>query len=261
MTDDELIAGCDRNYFEAWRLLASASDQGIVEEENGVLIAAPGGTIVWLNIVFVTQPLGKPRAQLERAFDRLDERGMPFLLRIREGLDGASERAAVESLGLRYTDSIPGMALAPMPAQAATPPEGLDIRPVRDAATFGAFSDIIASTFDIDPSVCREVLTPKLVELVNAHWYLGYADGKPVAGSALITTDGVAGVHYVGTLASYRRRGFGEAMTRHAVDEGAKAGCRSSTLQASEMGQPIYERMGFRVVTSYKTFVRPEWTG
>jgi ribosomal protein S18 acetylase RimI-like enzyme len=82
-----------------------------------------------------------------------------------------------------------------------------------------------------------------------------------VASSALIVIDGVAGVHYVGTLASHRRRGFGEAMTRHAVDEGAQAGCRSATLQASEMGQPIYERMGFRVVTQYKTFVRPEWIG
>ena len=260
MSDEELIAGCDHNYFEAWRLLAGASNDGIVQEADGVLVAAPGGTIVWLNIVFVTRPLPDPPAQLARAFARLDERGMPFLLRIREGLDEASERAA-EAQGLRYTDSIPGMALAPMPPPAAQPPDGLMIRPVTDAATFDPLVNIVASTFDIDPGACRQVLTPRLVELPNAHWYLGYVDGTPVASSALITTGDVAGVHYVGTLESHRRRGFGEAMTRHAVDEGARAGCRSSTLQASAMGQPVYERMGFRVVTSYKTFARPEWVG
>ena len=260
MTDDELIAAYDHNYFAAWRLLAGASEGGILEEEDGVLVAAPGGTIVWLNIVFVTQPLADPQGQLARAFARLDERSLPFLLRIREGLDGASEHAA-EALGLRYTDAIPGMALAPLPAAAASPPEGLEVRPVTDAEAFGAFADIIAATFDIERDACRQVLTPRLVEARSAHWYLGYVAGAPVASSALITTDGVAGVHYVGTLASHRRRGFGEAMTRHAIDEGAKAGCRISTLQASEMGQPIYERMGFRTVTRYKTFVRPEWIG
>lgn len=260
MTGEELIAACDRNYFEAWRLLTATAEDGVLEEADGVLVAAPGGTIVWLNIVFVTQPLAQPHAQLARAFARLDERGMPFLLRIRDGLDEASEQAA-EAHGLRYTDAIPGMALAPVPAAAAGPPEGLEIRLVTDAATFGSLADIIAATFDIDPEACRDVLTPRLVEAPNAHWYLGYADGAPVASSALITSGDVAGVHYVGTLASHRRRGFGEAMTRHAVDEGAKAGCRISALQASEMGQPIYERMGFRTVTSYKTFVRPEWIG
>lgn len=260
MTDAELVAGCDANYFEAWRLLAGSSDDRVLEEEDGVLVAAPGGSVVWLNIVFVTQPLRDPQEQLARAFARLDERGMPFLVRIRDGLDDTSERAA-EAHGLRHTDTIPGMALSPLPAQAGQPPDGLEITTITNPAMFAPFVDIVAATFDIDPQACRHVLTPRLVDLPEAQWYLGFADGQPVASSALITTDGVAGVHYVGTLESHRRRGFGEAMTRHAVDAGAKGGCRSSTLQASEMGLPIYQRMGFRVVAGYKTFVRPEWIG
>jgi predicted acetyltransferase len=59
----------------------------------------------------------------------------------------------------------------------------------------------------------------------------------------------------VATRAKFRRRGVGEALTWHAVREGVAAGCRSATLQASEMGRPIYERMGFRLVAPYKTFV------
>jgi len=90
VTDEELIAGCDHNYFEAWRMLAGSLGDGVLEEEDGLLVAAPGGTIVWLNIVFVTRPLRDPDAQLARAFARLDERGMPFLVRIREGMSSCS---------------------------------------------------------------------------------------------------------------------------------------------------------------------------
>lgn len=66
----------------------------------------------------------------------------------------------------------------------------------------------------------------------------------------------IAGVTFVGTRDAYRKRGLGEAITWHAVREGAKAGCTVAALQASEMGRPIYERMGFRTVAGYRTFVR-----
>jgi hypothetical protein len=34
-------------------------------------------------------------------------------------------------------------------------------------------------------------------------------------------------------------------------------GCVMAALQASEMGRPVYERMGFRLVSPYRTFHRP----
>ena len=89
-----------------------------------------------------------------------------------------------------------------------------------------------------------------------AQMYTGFLDGEPVATSALFMSNHVAGVYNVATLNAYRRRGFGEAMTWHAVREGAAAGCGMASLQASEMGRPIYERMGFRLVAGYKTYLR-----
>jgi hypothetical protein len=49
------------------------------------------------------------------------------------------------------------------------------------------------------------------------------------------------------------RRGYGEALTWAATR------CRTdlpSTLQASSMGRPIYERMGFRTVASFTVWER-----
>jgi len=41
------------------------------------------------------------------------------------------------------------------------------------------------------------------------------------------------------------------------VDDGLAAGCDVSVLQASDMGLPIYERLGFRTVVQYDGFVDP----
>jgi hypothetical protein len=39
---------------------------------------------------------------------------------------------------------------------------------------------------------------------------------------------------------------------------GKEQGCTVAILQASEMGEPVYSRMGFRNVAPHKSFQRPE---
>lgn len=58
-------------------------------------------------------------------------------------------------------------------------------------------------------------------------------------------TAGVAGVYAITVHEAAHRRGFGTAMTWAAVAAGARAGVAAVVLQASDMGRPVYERMGF----------------
>jgi predicted N-acetyltransferase YhbS len=62
----------------------------------------------------------------------------------------------------------------------------------------------------------------------------------------------------IAALESHRRRGSGEAMTWAAANAGARAGCTAAVLQASELGAPVYERMGFRTVTQYRAYTRTD---
>jgi len=82
----------------------------------------------------------------------------------------------------------------------------------------------------------------------------GYLDNEPVACSIALRSGSVVGIYAVGTSERARRRGIGTAMTWAAVDEGRHWGCDVAVLQASGMGQPIYQAMGFRVVSSYANF-------
>jgi GNAT superfamily N-acetyltransferase len=81
--------------------------------------------------------------------------------------------------------------------------------------------------------------------------FVGRVDGEPVSCSLLSVTGETAGVYNVATPERFRGRGFGEALTWAAIDEGARRGCAAAILQSSEAGYPIYSRMGFVEIGRY----------
>ena len=253
MIDEELIARADANYYESMRIIAPALGDGEVRERGGLLLAATGLPVAFLNIAFVTRPLRDPEALIRQAVAFFAERKLPYILRARENLDSTAERAAA-ACGLHYSDTVPGMVLHPM-SSTARRSAPLEIRRVEDMEALETYAEVLAGGFDMPPELGRRFVAEQLLGIPDSHLYLGYAEGRPVATSALVMSHRVAGVYNVATLPAYRRRGFGEAMTWYAVEEGAEAGCLMASLQSSEMGYPVYERMGFRRITGYRTYI------
>ena len=84
--------------------------------------------------------------------------------------------------------------------------------------------------------------------------YIGYDQGRPVASSAMVLHSGVAGIYAVATLPEARRKGIGDAMTRIPLLAACQQGYRIGTLQASSMGRPVYQRMGFHDVCAFDLY-------
>ncbi len=257
MTDDEMVARADANYFDSMSTLAHAGDGCEVRDGDGMRLVRSNLPVAWLNIAFITRPLPDPAAQIRHAITYFDAHKLPFIVRVRDGLDAAAERA-IEAQGLHYTDSVPGLVLADIAKNtpAARVPKGLEIHTARDRAAFADHVQMVVAAFDMPASLAEQFLSPRLLDVLDAELYVGYLEGEPVACSALIATQRVAGIYNVGCVPEHRRRGLGEAMTWHAVGRGFEIGCIIASLQASEMGRPIYERMGFRVASQYRTFAR-----
>lgn len=57
---------------------------------------------------------------------------------------------------------------------------------------------------------------------------------------------GVAGIYAVGTSEAARGKGIGTAITAVPLLDARAEGYHVATLQSSEMGFSVYERMGFR---------------
>jgi ribosomal protein S18 acetylase RimI-like enzyme len=121
---------------------------------------------------------------------------------------------------------------------------------VRNAGVQGAFCEISAQCFHVPLTWFREVFdSPAVWDQFAA--YVGYADGRPVATAATVLGAGAVGVYNVATLPEARRRGYGEAVMRHALADARRLhGLQRSVLQSTPAGHRIYERMGYRTVTS-----------
>jgi len=169
--------------------------------------------------------------------------------------------ARLATRGVVFLDDIPGMAmdLANLadPAQ-APPPAELEIQPVLDTHALDGFLGVIGHGFPEDwtDQTATELVAAGTAAVavetgyrepngVPTRW-LGSVGGRPVATARLHTAVGVAGVYTVVTVVDARRRGYGEAMTRHALLAARDAGLRIATLQSSPAGRGVYERIGFR---------------
>ena len=89
-------------------------------------------------------------------------------------------------------------------------------------------------------------------------FFVGYVAGEPACTSALVPTTVVAGIYWVATLERFRGRGYGAALTWRAAWAGRQQGCRVASLQASQLGLPVYARMGFMHDRDYARFDAPK---
>jgi GNAT superfamily N-acetyltransferase len=129
-------------------------------------------------------------------------------------------------------------------------PDDLEIERVRDEKTLTAWKDTLARGFGEGPAEAEWVgeMYRRIGLGDDRPWrhYLGRLHGEPVATSTLFLGAGVAGIYFVFTIEQARRRGVGGALTLAPLREAREMGCRVGVLGSSEMGCPVYRRLGFQ---------------
>jgi ribosomal protein S18 acetylase RimI-like enzyme len=88
------------------------------------------------------------------------------------------------------------------------------------------------------------------------HAYLARDDGAPVSCLGIWDWHGDAHVQMVGTIPAARGRGIATRLMRLALADARDRGCTVSRLQASEMGAPVYRRLGYRDVRPVQMWER-----
>jgi len=187
-------------------------------------------------------------------------RGDRFVVNLRVGTDDRFLEV-IRRLGLIQLSAdpwMPGMALHPVPELDTPYESGHEIRQVADDAGIEDHVLTATSGFEMPEMVVRSIVGPALARHPAVALYVGYTNGAPVSTGLGIRTGRTVGVYNVSTLAPFRKRGYGAAMTARIAADGVAVGCDIAILQASEMGYPVYERMGYRTVVEYMGYVEPE---
>lgn len=224
------------------------------QRRKGYLLFRSGVADAQLNgvVSFDGTRVAEELTEIEQTFS-----GLPWLWWVGPDSDDTTAADLAEH-GYQEVGAMPVMAVALDSVRSDPPPHGLEIRQVGSAAELTAWVHCYTSAFGIQAphediarlEAARSETSDTLVR------YSGYVDGRLVGTAALYQHEEIAGVYVVGTLKEYRGRGIGTALTAAALNAGRERGLRTGSLQASRMGTPVYERMGFEEVARYRLFVK-----
>jgi len=95
--------------------------------------------------------------------------------------------------------------------------------------------------YEIDATVIQGLL-----KNLNASVFAYMVAGK-VAGTAIAYLSGdTLGIHQLGTVPCFRKKGIALALMEHILAQASSQKCHFVSLQASQAGLHMYERLGFQ---------------
>ena len=172
------------------------------------------------------------------------------------GPDSAAvfQPGGLEQYGFKKAFSWPGMVLAIGEMGSDFPVSGnFTIREVDNLNDLKKWSYVInAGMFGHGfegVALFRNLLDKKDVKL-----FLGFHNGLPVSTSLLYMNSGIAGLFLIATLPDFRHRGFGTRMTAAPVKEARKNGYDYTGLFATQTGERIYKKIGFRRICDFDIY-------
>jgi GNAT superfamily N-acetyltransferase len=83
-------------------------------------------------------------------------------------------------------------------------------------------------------------------------------DGRLVGFGMFFLFDEFAWLGWILVHQEYRHKGIGTAITNYLIDKSTEQGAKGFILTATEMGKPIYEKLGFTTTSYYRFFNLPE---
>jgi ribosomal protein S18 acetylase RimI-like enzyme len=219
-------------------LLGRHAMQGAVIERPGVVAsvvpAAPDSPT--LNAAVALEP-----AEAVRHLADIAERWRDARVR-RWGIwiDGAATQTtrALRTAGLTLTASSPGMGAA---LETLYIPSMNGEVPQADLKTVGRVNDLAYGNFD---SRLERTLTPLPNGVLNG--YRADHDGRPAAVALALHHNDDCGISFVATIPEARRRGLATEVMLQALRDAQDKGCTTTTLQATDVGERLYENLGYR---------------
>ncbi|TDC38694.1 N-acetyltransferase [Micromonospora sp. 15K316] len=239
-------------YFDAIEFLCEVTPKGWYAEQGTARAAVTQARVATLNVAYDTtrEPdlgaLDKMATEVGRQAER-------WSIMVRKADDDVAALAARH--GLLNRSEMPLMACD---AKDLVFRVGLEQRkPVRrvGAAESDLYTEVLTEGFEAPEGIFGSLMGGGVLDADPVSGYLAEESGRPAGTGLGIVTRGVVGVFNIAVAASARGCGLGRAITETVLADGIAAGADAAYLQSSEMGRPLYESMGFRLVENWTVFL------
>jgi len=258
---DTLARAVESNFIETWWLLAGRSGAEC-HQQDGLRWFAGGDHPILNAVIETNRPDGIDERLVERVAGELRARAgscVWWQLPVSAPADLATRlrAAGFAELGKPW----PGMAAELERVRWPTVPADVALERVSGVGQLDEYLSIFEPVLSPGPAFAAAMRRAAVSigfepNAAMAH-YLARVGGRAVACASLIVAGGSAGLYNVATIEAARGRGIGAAVSAAALREALERRVPIATLQASEMGYRVYERLGFREVCQLQPHLLP----
>jgi len=265
-SSDELLLSMESNLVAYWSPYGRANGSAASQAENvywyytGIMVDIANG------VLYARLDPDGVETVVRQLQERIEAQGAPVLWWLNPLSTPANIGSLLESYGLQAAGEVPGMALnLNQLDEEQNQLENFEIRQL-DSIDLQKTWARVAGKGTGFPDTEVEAFSNLEANLSDAQYraqirYIGYLEGEPVATSAMVLDSGVAGIYAVATLPQARRKGIGRLMTVLPLLDARRQGYHTGVLQASPMGLPIYQKIGFRQVCNFNLYIQAKNRG
>jgi GNAT superfamily N-acetyltransferase len=243
----------------AWQLMCGASAGYVHKSGDGMDLIFCGLPVAFFNVAIPTQDGISGETLKSMGSDACSfaaDSGLPwiFILTYDTVEEGVESTAVLDECGLAPIMAMTGM-VAKEVAPLANVPNGLELVVPQDDAGCAEVLDVNSAAYGMDLEAGKEILGKR--SFWKDHFLaIGKVDGKPVSSTAVMMVDGVRYVALVATDPEQQRKGYADAAMRKALKVAAQAhGDVTTLLHATDAGRPVYERMGYKPISTHMIFM------
>lgn len=253
LSDAALARAVEENEWELLRAVADLPD-GEVRDAPDVLRYSSGVPVAFMNGIARArfEPADVDR-RIEEALAPFRSRGLPATWTVGPASTPPDLGRRLIDHGVELQEITPGMAcdLRALPGATHTA-RGLEVHAVGGEGELESFLAVATAAFASEPAVADAIrrwyraLVLARPDLVLAH--VARLNDRAVGGSIAFCGAGVVGLYGVATVPEARNLGVGRAVSLSALLWARDRGYRAGVLTSTDMGMPVYARLGFRRV-------------
>ena len=253
------VAESLRQFIAVWKRIGKPFIGVDQIDRPGLAITWPDIPFLFYNALFLTEQLTdretlQGRVQEAAGYMRARSNGGLFVVCL-DNLHGAAEEslpAIVDQTNFVQAMPLTGMAADILPMEAPGHPALRFERVLAGSPTLQDLAQLNCVAYDLPVETSRCIVDEPTFWREDVYGFVAYEANKPVSTTTAIIHEDCLYLLLVATAPEARRKGYGEAVLRHALHTAhAAIGIRRTVLHATEAGYPLYLRVGYNSTAKF----------